>query len=223
MLVVSYRSFADAWTQLRAPWTSFAFKCLMISASTRPFNIVIVLDSMHLKTCSTRGKRFTDAYIWGVPKKYGNECKAERHVQHERMTDQGDGGYDHQDWSTVTLKHKGGFVLSDPSAPPSDADGSSRSHGGGATSSTTTSMPAWKVEQLVDDPSHVGKALPVVPREVAQQIIAGRTRMKLTQKQLACKLNMQPKDIQEMENGKGIENKIVLAKVKRFLGLGKVP
>ena len=139
------------------------------------------------------------------------------------MTDQGD-GYDHQDWSTVTLRHKGGFVLSDPSAPPSESDGSSRSHGGGgggATSSTTTSLPAWKVEQLVDDPSHVGKALPVVSRDVAQAIIAGRTRMKLTQKQLACKLNMQPKDIQEMENGKGIENKIALAKVRRFLGLCK--
>jgi ribosome-binding protein aMBF1 (putative translation factor) len=43
--------------------------------------------------------------------------------------------------------------------------------------------------------------------------------MKLTQKDLACKLNMQIKDIQDIESGKALENKMVLSKIRKMLNL----
>lgn len=81
------------------------------------------------------------------------------------------------------------------------------------TFSATTAKPAWKIEQQED----LGVELKRVCKEDTQRIIQGRVNKKLCQKDLATKLNMQLKDIQEIENGKALENKQQLAKIKKFL------
>jgi len=112
--------------------------------------------------------------------------------------------FEHQDWNTVVLKKK--------LAQPEKALVNKTSH---ATVSSATNKPAWKIEQQVDGES--GKPIVYVSREDAQKIIGGRVGKKMTQKDLANRLNMQVKDIQDIETCKAVENKAVLAKIKRFL------
>jgi len=75
----------------------------------------------------------------------------------------------------------------------------------------------WKIEQQVDGDN--GKPLQYISKADSQLIIQGRIAMKLTQKDLACKLNMQIKDIQDIESGKSLENKMVLSKIRKCLNL----
>lgn len=115
----------------------------------------------------------------------------------------------HQDWETVTLKKK---------LPEAEKTIVHKTDAGQhATVSSTTNKPAWKIEQQVDGES--GKPIVYVSRFDAQQIIGGRVAKKMTQKDLANRLNMQLKDIQDIESCKAVENKAILAKIKRFLGV----
>jgi ribosome-binding protein aMBF1 (putative translation factor) len=107
---------------------------------------------------------------------------------------------EHQDWSPVIFKKKP-EKISIPDSPQ--------------TISSTSSKPAWKIEKMIDE----GIQLLKVSKEDSKIIIAGRINMKLSQKDLATRLNMQIKDIQEIENGKAIENKQVLSKIKKFLNV----
>ena len=111
-----------------------------------------------------------------------------------------------QDWNIITFKKK----------QPVEKEIHTKS---GAATSTTTNKPAWKIEQQVDGDS--GKPLQYISKTDVQTIIQRRIGMKLSQKDLACKLNMQPKEIQDIESGKALENKMVLSKIRRFLQISK--
>lgn len=62
------------------------------------------------------------------------------------------------------------------------------------------------------------KPLPKLSLEARQQMIKARTEKKLTQVQLAQQMNVRPNLIQDLENGKVLEDKTLLQKVNRVLG-----
>ncbi len=112
----------------------------------------------------------------------------------------------HQDWQPVILrKHE--RKQEKETVGKKDA----------ATLSSVANKPAWKIELQVD--GEVGKPIVYVSREDAQKIITGRVSKKMTQKELACKLNMQVKDIQDIESCRAVENKAVLSRIKRILDI----
>jgi ribosome-binding protein aMBF1 (putative translation factor) len=112
----------------------------------------------------------------------------------------------HQDWETVVLRKS--KPVQKETVNKNDAK---------ITVSQIVNKPAWKIEQQVDGDS--GKPLQFVSKEDARKIVDGRVGLKLSQKDLACKLNMPLKDIQDIESCKAVENKLVLAKIKRALNI----
>lgn len=116
---------------------------------------------------------------------------------------------EHQDWTPVILRNKKAI-----SEAPKERVAKTQTS---TATLTTTNKPAWKVEQQVD--SEVGKPVNRVSSEVAKQIINGRLAMKLNQKQLAQKCNMQESYIKEIESCNAVENKSDLSKIKRVLGI----
>lgn len=88
-----------------------------------------------------------------------------------------------------------------------------------ATMSTTSSKPAWKIEKMVD--GETGKPLVFTSREDAQRIVAGRVSMRLSQKDLAIRLNMQLKDLQEIETCRAVDNRNTIDRILRYLARGK--
>lgn len=116
--------------------------------------------------------------------------------------------YGHQDWTPVVLKKK--------SAQPVIV-AQKRDSTTAASVSTATNKPAWKIEKQVD--GDAGKPLTYVSREDARKIIEGRVARKLTQKELAIAMNMNHKDIQDIESCHAVENKMILAKIKRYLNV----
>jgi putative transcription factor len=60
--------------------------------------------------------------------------------------------------------------------------------------------------------------LPKVSMSVSKRIAQARCEKKLTQKELAFKLSLPVKIIQEYENGKAIPNPIILNKIESILG-----
>jgi len=60
--------------------------------------------------------------------------------------------------------------------------------------------------------------LPVVTLSMSKRIAKARCEQKLTQKELAFKLNLDVKIIQEYENGKAIPNPNIINKMDRVLG-----
>ena len=63
------------------------------------------------------------------------------------------------------------------------------------------------------------KRIPTVGIEIGKQIQAARCAKKITQKELANKMNMQPNIVQLHENGKALRNNALLAKFERTLGV----
>ena len=114
------------------------------------------------------------------------------------------GTYQHQDWNQVVFK-KPKVELHDKALKTPE------------TVSKTSSKPAWKIEKQVD--SEEGKPITYVTKLDADLIIKGRIEAKLTQKQLAQRLNMQEKDIKDIETCKAVENKAILSKIKRMLNI----
>lgn len=62
------------------------------------------------------------------------------------------------------------------------------------------------------------KKIPTVGINIGKQIQAARCAKKMSQKELANKMNMQPTIVQQHENGKAIRNNALLAKFERVLG-----
>ena len=110
--------------------------------------------------------------------------------------------YQHQDWTTVVLNKK----------PPSN-DKQTSVKSSTQTISTTTNKPAWKIEQQVD--SDKGKPVNYISKQDADMLKNMRFSLKKTQAELAVLLNMKLKDIQDIESYKAIENKGVIATMKR--------
>ncbi len=113
----------------------------------------------------------------------------------------------HQDWTPVILKKK---------TPSSEIKTQVKTQK--ASISSTTNKPIWKLEKQIDDDTF-SKPLNYVSRDDAQKIISGRVALKMTQKDLANKLNMQLKDIQDIESCKALENKLILSKIKKLLSI----
>tara|TARA_B100001287_G_C22351195_1_gene375253 strand:- start:232 stop:591 length:360 start_codon:yes stop_codon:yes gene_type:complete len=63
------------------------------------------------------------------------------------------------------------------------------------------------------------KRIPTVGIEIGKQIQAARCAKKMTQKELAHKMNMQQNIIQLHENGKATRNNGLLARFERALGV----
>jgi ribosome-binding protein aMBF1 (putative translation factor) len=118
----------------------------------------------------------------------------------------------HQDWTTVIFKTK---KTRDGEQQQAARVQAHRAAAGAATESTTSSKPAWKIERMAED----GFRIPRVSREDAQRIIAARIDKKLTQASLAAALRMQARDIQEIESGKAVEDRKVIAKIFAHLGV----
>jgi ribosome-binding protein aMBF1 (putative translation factor) len=112
---------------------------------------------------------------------------------------------EHQDWTQVVFRKK----ISKDQLPKIAVVPQ--------TISNTTAKPVWKIEQQVDATD--GKPLNFVSKSDADNIIKGRIVAKLTQKQLAQKLNMQEKDIKDIESGKAVENKALISRIKRILNI----
>jgi ribosome-binding protein aMBF1 (putative translation factor) len=81
------------------------------------------------------------------------------------------------------------------------------------TATTVMNKPAWKIEKALEE----GERLPRVRPEDAKRVVAGRVRAKLTRAQLAQRLNLREKDIADIENGTALENKALLARIRRLL------
>ena len=110
-----------------------------------------------------------------------------------------------QDWTPVIFKRT--------AATPA-FDGGKRASAA-CTQSLTSSKPAWKIEQNCEN----GEKLARIERDVAKLIVAARVAKGLSQSQLANALSMQPRVIQDVESGKAIDNRNLLAKIKRHLGI----
>lgn len=110
-------------------------------------------------------------------------------------------GYHHQDWTTVVLNQKNQQKQSQHVKAPA------------ATVSTTTNKPAWKIEQQVD--SDKGKPIQFISKQDSDMLKNLRIALKLTQSELATRLNSKVKDIQDIEACKAVENKAVIASMKR--------
>lgn len=112
----------------------------------------------------------------------------------------------HQDWEPVVFKKKNQNAAIVEKVAKKDVNNMTLVAG---------EKPAWKIEKQVD--SEDQKPLNLVSSDVAKSIIGGRIAMKLTQKQLAQRLCIQEKDIKDIESCKAVENKALLAKIKKTL------
>jgi ribosome-binding protein aMBF1 (putative translation factor) len=113
-----------------------------------------------------------------------------------------------QQWDTVILRKN--------KPTPTKTDEDRARVVGGAAMGSASSKPLWKIEQMVDDPN-AKRPLEFVKKEEAQKIVQARVAAKLSQQELAQRLNMQKKDLEMIEQCKAVENKAVLAKIKRYL------
>jgi putative transcription factor len=131
--------------------------------------------------------------------------------------------FEHQDWNPVVVKKrlvpiKEAVVKTGHVSATAIGAGSGKSHVNHAThSSHNADIPAWKIEKMAD--ADTGPAVKYVSKEAAQAVIKGRVAMKLTQAQLAQRLNIPEKDVKEIESGKAVENKALLSKIKRALNI----
>ncbi len=116
---------------------------------------------------------------------------------------------EHQDWKTLVIGKK-------VNAKPTETVQKQFAPQNAATI-TSSQKPAWKIEQQVD--AETGKPLTLVSSDVAKLIIAARTAQKLTQAQLANKLNVPEKEIKEIESGKAVQNKQLISRIKKVLNV----
>jgi ribosome-binding protein aMBF1 (putative translation factor) len=118
--------------------------------------------------------------------------------------------YEHQDWTPFIIGCKKPPQKTTVQVPRTQAT---------CVTSTTTGKPAWAIEKKIDDPDGRGPVLNRVSQETARLITGGRVSKKMTQEDLARAINVQPAIIKEIEGGKAIENKQLLAKIRQVLGL----
>lgn len=126
-----------------------------------------------------------------------------------------------QDWQTIILRKKQpNFTTSEQNinaarrqnlAINTDVKTSAVNK---STNVINASVNSRKLDNETED-FHLKK----VPMDVAKVIEKGRLAKKLTQDALAKSLNMQAKQINEIERGQALYNGQQLARIKRFLGV----
>eukprot|EP01088_Endostelium_zonatum_P021386 TRINITY_DN83_c2_g1_i2.p1 TRINITY_DN83_c2_g1~~TRINITY_DN83_c2_g1_i2.p1 ORF type:complete len:146 (-),score=57.45 TRINITY_DN83_c2_g1_i2:537-974(-) len=98
------------------------------------------------------------------------------------------------------------------------AGGDQKFGGGGNKAKPTTDLRKLEKQSGLDeDESSVN--LKVISREVAQAIQKGRSEKKLTQTQLAQKINERESVVKDYERCIGTPNQQILAKMERALGI----
>uniref|UniRef100_A0A2P2IN53 HTH cro/C1-type domain-containing protein n=1 Tax=Rhizophora mucronata TaxID=61149 RepID=A0A2P2IN53_RHIMU len=83
--------------------------------------------------------------------------------------------------------------------------------------SNKKAAPAVNVRKLDDETEPVARDR--MTTEVRQAIQKARLEKKMSQAELAKRINAQPKVVQEYENGKAVPNQAVLAKMEKVLGV----
>lgn len=115
----------------------------------------------------------------------------------------------HQDWTPVIVRKNTGKTTTGQTVPKHHVNKSTN---------------VVKVEKIWDpnDPDAEPETKPVlVGRELGQQIQKARTAKGMTQKELACALNMPVGVINDYERGTGVHNSSFISKIKKYLGITK--
>lgn len=118
----------------------------------------------------------------------------------------------HQDWQTVVLRNK---KQKQYSTSEQDINVARRNNMQIETRTKVVSQPQLRKVEMETEDFHVKK----VPTSVGKDIERARVAKKLTQEALAKALNMQPKQINEIERGQALYDGQLLSKVKRYLGI----
>lgn len=108
-----------------------------------------------------------------------------------------------QDWKPVVLRK-------DPPKP------SSRPLGPPQSGNKQTSNASVNMKRLDEDDSY---APPMMTRALGQQIINGRSRLKLTQEQLAQKCSIPLSVVRDYERGQGVYNRTYLDPLCKLLDI----
>ena len=111
-----------------------------------------------------------------------------------------------QDWETVVFKKR-------PSGPSDTQRKASACSG--ASVSKVTGCPAYKIERAADE----GDKLPLVSVADRQAITRARVAKGMDRAHLARILNIPVKEVEQIENGKALENKRLLFKIKTALDI----
>lgn len=114
-----------------------------------------------------------------------------------------------QDWTPVVLRSK-----SIRDAEKKEYERNKTAQSSQATM-TTNNMPAWKLEKQID--SDAGPLINRISDEDKKQVIALRTGAKLTRDQVAKALNLPRATIDDIENGKALQNKQMTNKIINYL------
>lgn len=115
--------------------------------------------------------------------------------------------YMHQDWTPVVVcKNK-----------PKDTSKNEKS---ACATVTASGVPAWKVEANVDD--DIATPIKLVSSTTANAIAQGRVAKKMTREALARAINVKVSEIADIETCKAVENRQLLAKIRKVLGIAKL-
>jgi putative transcription factor len=86
--------------------------------------------------------------------------------------------------------------------------------GGGNKSAHGTGIMS---DKKLDDATEVGTIVKV-DKNLSKAIMQARTAKKMTQKELATKINEKPQVVAEYESGKAVPNPQIISKIERMLG-----
>mmetsp|Transcript_62773 Transcript_62773/g.130506 ORF Transcript_62773/g.130506 Transcript_62773/m.130506 type:complete len:125 (+) Transcript_62773:77-451(+) len=112
-----------------------------------------------------------------------------------------------QDWEPVVLRK--------PVAATAAGIAASAGKKGGFSNQTANGV---SIRQLENDEDEAPMTLPSVSRDLRIALAQARQAKNLTQKDLAARLMIPTKTIQEYESGKAIPNNALIAKMERNLG-----
>lgn len=125
---------------------------------------------------------------------------------------------DHQDWQTVVFKKRPQqFTNTEKDINIARRDNRQidvLNKNVSNKSNDNSSVNKRKLDHETEDFHHK-----LVPNNIGKAIERARMERKLTQDGLAKALNMQMRDINEIEKGKALYNGHILAKIKRYLNI----
>ena len=130
--------------------------------------------------------------------------------------------YAHQDWKPVVLHTKPGALPASEAARRGQLSSEQKKNADFAGAHANAQVKglvgaaAAKIEKGSEEGDFHHARLPT---EVRKRISTLRTQRGLTQAQLAQRVNVPPRVVQEYENGKAIPNGEMLAKLARALGV----
>jgi ribosome-binding protein aMBF1 (putative translation factor) len=118
---------------------------------------------------------------------------------------------DHQDWTPVVLRNA---KVAAAKAPKESVERDKNHHQRSGLRKLESDTAVSGTEE-----APATAKLPKLGAAMRQTMIQARVALKLSQSDLAKRLNIQPKIINELESGKTIAEKSVLQKIQRVLGV----